>query len=104
MDREQINADIRELIERARQHHLKGQHSLSLQCYQKAIEFASQAPAWMPILFARAGGEHRDCDNYFHAIDLMLAALQLVPDEEAAWPLRAEIKKLLAITFKDVYG
>jgi tetratricopeptide (TPR) repeat protein len=110
MSVEEIYANILEQTDQASQYHRRGQHTLALQSYQKAIALAVTLgdSLLMAHLLAEAGGEHRDNDNYYHAIDLMLAALALVPDDPTNTTdtigLRARIKKLLAITFNDVYG
>lgn len=103
---EDILAEIKALMEQGQRHHERGQHLLSLQCYQKAIPLAAPLgdASLMAALLQHAGSEHRDCDNYHHAVELLVAALALVPDIEEAIPLRASIKKVLAITFKDVFG
>ena len=103
---EETYAEIQALSEQASQYHTQGQHVLALECYQKAITLAAplRDARLMAYLLAGAGGEHRDSDNYYHAIELMVAALALVPYEEDTLSQRAHIKKLLAITFRDVFG
>lgn len=106
MSVEETLAEIKVLMEQGQRHHERGQHLLSLQCYQKAIPLAAPLgdASLTAVLLWHAGSEHRDCDNYHHAVELLVAALALVPDVEEAIPLRASIKKVLAITFKDVFG
>lgn len=103
---EDLVAEINELIEQGRCYHEQGRHQLSLQSYQKAIQLG--LPLGNQILMASllwcAAGEHRDCDNYHHAVDLLLPAMMMLPDIDEAIPLRANIKKVLAITFKDIFG
>ncbi len=103
---EEILTEIKTLMDQAADYHRQGRHALSLQCYQKAITLARPLgdAGLMSYLLAQAGIEHRDCDNYHHAADLLLAALAIVPDEEETLQLRANIKKKLAITFADIYG
>jgi len=103
---EDVLAEIKALMEEGQRYHERGQHLLSLQCYQKAIPMAASLgdAGLMAILLQHAGSEHRDCDNYHHAVELLVAALALVPDVEQAIPLRASTKKILAITFRDVFG
>ena len=92
------------LIEQCRSFHRRGQHVRALDCYRQCIAEAASGhnPLVLAMLLAEAGGEHRDCDNYDHAIELLVAALALIPaDDPAAVPVRAEAKRLLAITFAD---
>lgn len=103
---EETLAEIKALMEECQRLHEQGRHLLSLQCYQKAVTLAAPLgdAGLMAVLFQHIGSEHRDCDNYHHAADVLIAALALVPDVEEAIPLRASIKKVLAITFEDIYG
>jgi tetratricopeptide (TPR) repeat protein len=98
--------EIKKLMEQGHHHHERGQHRLALQYYQKAIPLAATLGdgGIMAVLLAHAAGEHRDCDNYHHAIDLLVAALTLLPAMEDTIAMRAQIKKLLAITLTDVFG
>lgn len=96
-----------ELLKQCRSYHRRGQHVRALDCYRQCIAQAAteQDPLLLAMLLAEAGGEHRDCDNYDHAIELLVAALALIPaDDVAAAPLRAQAKRMLAITFGDKYG
>ena len=87
MTAEEISAEIKTLIDQGADFHRQGRHALALQCYQKAITSArpSGDAGLMAFLLAQAGGEHRDCDNYYHAADLLLAALAL-PNCLRGWP------------------
>jgi tetratricopeptide (TPR) repeat protein len=104
---------ISQLIEEGRQLHREGRHEHALRKYQKAIEHAHahHDPRFVALLHL-AAAEHRDCDRYHHAVELLLVALQFFTydgnsnDEvpEGLLRARAEIKKLLAIIIEDVYG
>lgn len=106
MTDEEITAQIKDLVHQGAEYHREGRHALSLQCYQKAITLARplEDAGLTAYLLGAAGGEHRDCDNYHHAADLLLAALAIAPDAEETLQLRAHIKKVLAITFADIFG
>jgi tetratricopeptide (TPR) repeat protein len=106
MDNEEIFEEIQRLIEDGHRYHERGQHALSLECYQKAIQRAVPLGdrGLMAYLLRHAASEHRDCDNYQHAADLVLAALAMVEGVDELIELRASIKKLLAITFSDIFG
>jgi len=106
MTTEQVLAEVKILIEEGARYHQQGRHALALQCYQKAISLAVSLndAGLIAYLLSCAGGEHRDCDNYHHAADLLLAALAIIPDTNELTNLRAKIKKLLAITFVDIFG
>lgn len=106
MSLDETLTEVKTLMEEGQRLHEQGRHLLSLQCYQKAITLAAPLgdAGLMAALLQHIGSEHRDCDNYHHAADVLVAALALVPGVEEAIPLRASIKKILAITFEDVYG
>jgi tetratricopeptide (TPR) repeat protein len=96
-----------ELLKQCRSYHRRGQHVRALDCYRQCIAqtVTEQNPLLLAMLLAEAGGEYRDCDNYDHAIELLVAALALIPaDDLAAASLRAQAKRMLAITFGDKYG
>jgi tetratricopeptide (TPR) repeat protein len=97
-----------ELLKQCRSYHRRGQHVRALDCYRQCIAQAAteRDPLLLAMLLAETGGEHRDCDNYDHAIELLVASLALIPDDDdgAAASLRAQTKRMLAITFGDKYG
>jgi len=106
MGHEETLAAISKLIEQGQRYHEQGQHALSLEQYQEAITLARplEDVALTAYLLQCAAGEHRDCDNYHHAVDLLLIALTIVQDIDELIELRASINKSLAITFKDIFG
>ena len=101
----EVSAEITRLRERGHGYHRMGRHGLALESYRRAIVLAEPLGdvALTASLLRDAGGEHRDCDNYYHAIDLLMRALLLAPDDGEI-ELKASIKKILAITFRDVYS
>lgn len=106
MEQQESLETIKKLIEDGHRYHEQGQHRLSLQQYQKAIELAVglRDRGLTAYLLQNAASEHRDCDNYHHAVDLLLTALVLVDTDSELVGLRASIKKLLAITFVDIFS
>jgi len=108
---EEIQKEISELTEQGDQYHEKGLHARSLECHQKALKFVDELEGKIAnysqvraALFTNVAGEHRDCDNYHYAVQLLFKALMLMSDKEDTVHLQARIKKLLAITFRDIYG
>jgi tetratricopeptide (TPR) repeat protein len=106
MTAEQDLLEIKGLIDQGGGYHRQGRHAFALRCYQKAITLARPLDdnGLIAYLLAEAGSEHRDCDNYHHAADLLVAALAIVPNVESTLELRGSIKKLLAIVFEDIFG
>jgi tetratricopeptide (TPR) repeat protein len=103
---EEILEKIHHLRQQGYTYHVQGQHTLALQQYQQAIKLAVPLGdgQLLAYLLRCAASEHRDCDNYHHAVDLLLKALFILQFAGEAIELRASIKKLLAITFKDIFG
>lgn len=98
--------ELEDLLKECAEHHRRGQHRLSLRCYQKAMTLAAPHgdASLMALLLANVGIEYRDCDDYHHAAELLVTALAIVPRQDETADLQADIKKRLAITFKDIYG
>src|SRR5258708_3678786 len=106
MKQEEVESEIQRLIDEARQYHERGQHLLSLRTYQKAMTYLPQDPGWTLLLLLETAGEHRDCDNYTRAVELLVIALSITPDTQTEnnLLLRAQVKKYLAISFRDIFG
>src|SRR5690349_19741551 len=96
--------ELEKLLEEAKRNHVAGKHSRALHIYQHAISLAAPFAGRGAVaqLLTLAAGEYRDCDDYHHAADLLVAALVMIPADLMA--VRAQTKRLLAITLYDIFG
>lgn len=106
MSKDQRQEELQRLLEECGRYHQEGRHRLSLRCYQKAMTLVAPSgdATTMAYLLSAIGIEYRDCDDYHHAVELLVTALTIVPRVEETVELQASIKKKLAIVFEDIYG